>query len=133
MCRPNPNIINPATQFARHLYYTDFLINRKNDTIQACRAWNSRVIATLYFDASSRGGRYQVLDAKTTGRFALASGPEIIEQSHQRVMQIAHDRQIFRGRPRVSTNVVSFIADADVELISKPCRKLDQVFPLADQ
>jgi IS5 family transposase len=48
-----------------------------------------------------------VPDAKTLGRLALALGPEIIEQLHARVVAIACEKQIVRGRRlRVDTTVV---------------------------
>jgi hypothetical protein len=55
----------------------------------------------------TRVGAEKVPDAKTLGKLAVALGPEIIEQIHRRVMAIAHERQIIRGRRlRLDTTVV---------------------------
>ena len=52
-------------------------------------------------------GVQKVLDAKTLGRLVIALGPEIIEQIHRRVVAIACDKRIVRGRRlRLDTTVV---------------------------
>jgi len=46
-------------------------------------------------------------DAKTLGKLGVALGPQIIEQIHQRVVAIAQEKKIIRGRKmRVDTTVV---------------------------
>jgi IS5 family transposase len=65
------------------------------------------VRANLVYRQFTRVGAEKVPDAKTLGKLALALGPEIIEQIHRRVVAIAHERQIIRGRRlRMDTTVV---------------------------
>ena len=48
-----------------------------------------------------------VPDAKTLGRQALALGPEVIKQIHQRVVELAVQNKVVQGRKmRVDTTVV---------------------------
>jgi IS5 family transposase len=65
------------------------------------------VRANLVYRQFTRVGAEKVPDAKTLGKLALALGPEIIEQIHRRVVSIARERQIVRGRRlRLDTTVV---------------------------
>jgi IS5 family transposase len=65
------------------------------------------VRANLVYRQFTRVGAEKVPDAKTLGKLAVALGPEIIEQIHRRVVAIAHERQIIRGRRlRLDTTVV---------------------------
>lgn len=76
------------------------------------RNWSYRTLerevrANLVYRQFTRVGAQKVPDAKTLGRLALALGPEIIEQVHRRVVTIACEKQIVRGRRlRVDTTVV---------------------------
>ena len=76
------------------------------------RNWSYRVLerevrANLVYRQFTRVGAHKVPDAKTLGRLALALGPEIIEQIHRRVIAIACQKQIVRGRRmRLDTTVV---------------------------
>ena len=76
------------------------------------RNWSYRVLerevrANLVYRQFTRVGAQKVPDAKTLGRLALALGPEIIKQIHQRVIAIACEKRIVRGRRlRVDTTVV---------------------------
>lgn len=71
------------------------------------RALEREVRANLVYRQFTRVGAEKVPDAKTLGRLALALGPEIIEQVHRRVVTIACEKQIVRGRRlRVDTTVV---------------------------
>jgi IS5 family transposase len=76
------------------------------------RNWSYRVLerevrANLVYRQFTRVGAEKVPDAKTLGKLALALGPEIIEQIHRRLIAIACERQIVRGRRlRVDTTVV---------------------------
>ncbi len=76
------------------------------------RNWGYRVLerevrANLVYRQFTRVGAQKVPDAKTLGRLALALGPEIIEQLHCRVVTIACEKRIVRGRRlRVDTTVV---------------------------
>jgi IS5 family transposase len=65
------------------------------------------VRANLVYRQFTRVGSEKVPDAKTLGRLGIALGPQIIEQLHQRVVAIAQEKQIIRGRKmRVDTTVV---------------------------
>jgi len=65
------------------------------------------VRANLVYRQFTRVGAQKVPDAKTLGRLALALGPEIIEQLHRRVIAIACQKRVIRGRRlRVDTTVV---------------------------
>jgi len=76
------------------------------------RNWSYRVLerevrANLVYRQFTRAGAQKVPDAKTLGRLAIALGPEIIEQIHRRVIAIACEKRIVRGRRlRVDTTVV---------------------------
>jgi IS5 family transposase len=76
------------------------------------RNWSYHVLerevrANLVYRQFTRVGAQKVPDAKTLGKLALALGPEIIEQIHARVVAIACEKRIVRGRRlRVDTTVV---------------------------
>ena len=76
------------------------------------RNWSYHVLerevrANLVYRQFTRVGAQRVPDAKTLGKLALALGPEIIEQIHARVVAIACEKRIVRGRRlRVDTTVV---------------------------
>ena len=76
------------------------------------RNWSYYVLerevrANLVYRQFTRVGSQKVPDAKTLGKLALALGPEIIEQIHARVVAIACEKRIVRGRRlRVDTTVV---------------------------
>jgi IS5 family transposase len=61
----------------------------------------------LLYREFTRVGSGKVPDAKTLGRQALALGPEVVEQIHQRMVELAVEHQVVRGRKmRVDTTVV---------------------------
>jgi IS5 family transposase len=76
------------------------------------RNWSYQVLerevrANLVYRQFTRVGAQKVPDAKTLGKLALALGPEIIEKIHARVVAIACEERIVRGRRlRVDTTVV---------------------------
>jgi transposase, IS5 family len=76
------------------------------------RNWSYRVLerevrANLVYRQFTRVGAEKVPDAKTLGKLAVALGPEIIAQMHRRVVAMAHEQQIIRGRRlRLDTTVV---------------------------
>jgi IS5 family transposase len=76
------------------------------------RNWSYQVLerevrANLVYRQFTRVGAEKVPDAKTLGKLAVALGPEIIEQLHARVVAMAHEKQIIRGRRlRLDTTVV---------------------------
>jgi len=70
-------------------------------------ALEREVRANLVYRQFTRVGAQKVPDAKTLGKLALALGPEIIAQIHARVVAIACEKNIVRGRRlRVDTTVV---------------------------
>jgi transposase, IS5 family len=76
------------------------------------RNWSYHVLerevrANLVYRQFTRVGAQKVPDAKTLGKLALVLGPEIIAQIHARVVAIACEKHIVRGRRlRVDTTVV---------------------------
>jgi IS5 family transposase len=76
------------------------------------RNWSYHVLerevrANLVYRQFTRVGAQKVPDAKTLGKLAIALGPEIVAQSHARVVAIACEKRIVRGRRlRVNTTVV---------------------------
>ncbi len=76
------------------------------------RNWSYGVLerevrTNLVYRQFTRVGAEKVPDAKTLGKLAVALGPEVIEQLHARVVAIAREKQIIRGRRlRLDTTVV---------------------------
>jgi IS5 family transposase len=76
------------------------------------RNWSYHVLerevrANLVYRQFTRVGAQKVPDAKTLGKLAVALGPEIIQHIHRRVIAIACQKQIVRGRRmRLDTTVV---------------------------
>lgn len=76
------------------------------------RNWSFAVLerevrANLLYRTFTRVGAEKVPDAKTLGRVAQALGPEVVEQVHERVVAIARQKHVIRGRKmRVDTTVV---------------------------
>jgi IS5 family transposase len=65
------------------------------------------VRANLVYREFTRVGAEKVPDAKTLGRLALALGPEVVAQIHQRIVAIAQAKLVVAGRQmRVDTTVV---------------------------
>jgi len=61
----------------------------------------------LVYREFTRVGSGKVPDAKTLGRQALALGPEVVRQIHQRLVELAVDHKVVQGRKmRVDTTVV---------------------------
>ena len=61
----------------------------------------------LLYREFTRNGSGKVPDAKTLGRQAQALGPEVVEQAHPRVVAVAVENKVVRGRKmRVDTTVV---------------------------
>ncbi|MEI4861643.1 ISNCY family transposase, partial [Klebsiella pneumoniae] len=55
----------------------------------------------------TRIGAEKVPDAKTLGRLVQALGPAVIQQVHQRLVAIAQEKKVVRGRRlRLDTTVV---------------------------
>jgi IS5 family transposase len=76
------------------------------------RNWSYAVLerevrANLVYRQFTRIGAQKVPDAKTLGKLAVVLGPEIVEQIHRRVIAIACEKRVVRGRRlRVDTTVV---------------------------
>jgi len=65
------------------------------------------VRANLVYRAFARIGGEKVPDAKTMGRLGQVIGPEVVAGMHQRMVQLAVDNKVVRGRKmRVDTTVV---------------------------
>jgi transposase, IS5 family len=76
------------------------------------RNWSYQVLerevrANLVYRDFTRVGASKAPDAKTMGRWGLALGPEEVEKIHTRVVEIAQEKQVVKGRKmRVDTTVV---------------------------
>lgn len=76
------------------------------------RNWSYDVLerevrANLVYGAFTRVGDGKVPDAKTMARLGQLIGPEVIEELHQRIVQLAQEHGVTRGRKlRVDTTVV---------------------------
>jgi len=76
------------------------------------RNWSFRVVerevrTNLLYREFTRVYAGKVPDAKSLGRQALALGPEVIHQIHQRMVELAVENKVVRGRKmRVDTTVV---------------------------
>lgn len=76
------------------------------------RNWSFQVVerevrANLVYREFARIGAAKVPDAKTLGRQARALGPEVIQQIHARMVALALENKVVRGRRmRVDTTVV---------------------------
>jgi IS5 family transposase len=76
------------------------------------RNWSYDVLerevrANLVYRAFTRIGDEKVPDAKTLARLGQLIGPKVIEQLHQRVVELAQERGVTQGRKlRVDTTVV---------------------------
>lgn len=76
------------------------------------RNWSYEVLerevrANLVYRDFSRVGGGKMPDAKTMGRWGIALGPAVITRIHDRIVQIAHAKDVVRGsRMRVDTTVV---------------------------
>src|ERR1700731_2264925 len=76
------------------------------------RNWSYDVLerevrANLVYRDFTRVGAAKAPDAKTMGRWGLALGPEGVEKIHERVVGIAQENQVVKGRKmRLDTTVV---------------------------
>src|SRR5206468_8913164 len=65
------------------------------------------VRANMVYRMFTRIGAEKVSDAKTMGKLGQALSPEVVEKVHERLVGIARERKIVRGRKlRVDTTVV---------------------------
>ena len=63
--------------------------------------------ANLVYREFTRVGAGKVPDAKSLGRQSRALGPEVIKQTHRRIVELAVENQVVQGRKmRVDTTVV---------------------------
>lgn len=76
------------------------------------RNWSYGVLerevrANLVYRDFTRVGGEKMPDAKTIGRWGTAIGPQVIQQIHDRIVQIARDHRVTEGRRmRIDTTVV---------------------------
>jgi IS5 family transposase len=76
------------------------------------RNWSYGVLerevrANLVYRDFTRVGGTKTPDAKTMGKWGVALGPEVVQQIHERIVQIARDHRVAAGRRmRVDTTVV---------------------------
>lgn len=76
------------------------------------RNWSYEVLerevrANLVYRDFTRVGASKGPDAETMGRWGLALGPEEVQKIHDRVVAIAHEKQVVKGRKmRLDTTVV---------------------------
>ena len=76
------------------------------------RNWSYQVLerevrANLVYRDFTRVGSEKVPDAKTIGRWGTALGPAVIQQIHERIVQIAQAQKLVQGRKmRLDTTVV---------------------------
>lgn len=76
------------------------------------RNWSYDVLerevrANLVYRDFTRVGASKAPDSKTMGRWGLALGPEAVEKIHERVVEIAQENQVVKGRKmRLDTTVV---------------------------
>jgi len=76
------------------------------------RNWGYEVLerevrANLVYRDFTRVGGAKTPDAKTMSRWGVALGPEVVEQIHQRIIEIVRDHRVATGRRmRVDTTVV---------------------------
>ena len=76
------------------------------------RNWSYEVLerevrANLVYRDFTRVGAAKVPDAKSMGRWGLALGPEEVDKIHKRVVAIAREKQVVKGRKmRLDTTVV---------------------------
>src|SRR5712664_2475311 len=65
------------------------------------------VRANVVYRQFTRIGAEKVPDAKTMGRLVQALGPDVVQQIHQRLVAVAQEKKVARGRRlRVDTTVV---------------------------
>src|ERR1700692_3342384 len=70
-------------------------------------ALEREVRANLVYRDFTRVGGAKMPDAKTMGRWGVALGPQVIAQIHERMVTIAEDKGVAKGRNmRVDTTVV---------------------------
>ena len=71
------------------------------------KRWSAKCASNVVYRTFCRIGMEKVPDAKTLVRLGQAVGPEAIRELHDRLVAIAQERQVVRGRKmRVDTTVV---------------------------
>lgn len=106
------------------------------------RNWSYAVLerearANLVYRDFTRVGAGKMPDAKTMGRWGVALGPAVIKEIHDRIVQIAHARNVVPGRKmRVDTTVVennihyptasSLLGDG-VRVLTRSMRKITEL------
>jgi IS5 family transposase len=106
------------------------------------RNWSYGVLerevrANLVYRDFTRVGGTKTPDAKTMGKWGVALGPEVVEQIHERIVQIARDHRVAAGRRmRVDTTVVetnihyptdsSLLSDG-VRVLTRTMKKITEI------
>jgi len=106
------------------------------------RGWSYETLerevrANMVYRMFTRIGAENVPDAKTMGKLGQALGPEVVEDVHGRLVGIAHERKIVRGRKlRVDTTVVetnihyptdSSVLGDGVQVLTRTMQRLSSV------
>ena len=100
-------------------------------------ALEREVRANVVYRHFTRIGWEAVPDAKTLARIACALGPEVIEQLHERLIEMARQGRVVSGRKlRVDTTVVetdvhyptnsSLLSDG-LRVLTRTMRRIEQV------
>src|ERR1700693_856543 len=90
------------------------------------RNWSYDVLerevrANLVYRAFTRIGDEKVPDAKTLARLGQLIGPQVIEELHKRIVQLAQENGVTRGRKlRVDTTVVETNIHYGLRTICRP-------------
>src|SRR5205823_3284432 len=73
----------------------------------SCEETEREVRANVVYRQFTRIGAQKVPDAKTLGRLLQTLGPDVVQQIHQRLVAVAQEKKVARGRRlRVDTTVV---------------------------
>jgi len=103
--------------------------------LKHARNWSYAVLerevrANLIYRKFTRIGLAKMADAKTMGKWGVAVGPEVIKQTHDRVVSIAKEKGVAQGaKMRVDTTVVetNIHYPTDSSLLSDGVRVLTRV------
>jgi transposase, IS5 family len=88
------------------------------------------VCANLVYRDFTRVGAAKTPDAKTMGKWGVALGPQVVQQIHERIVEIARDHRVAAGRRmRVDTTVVetNIHYPTDSSLLSDGVRVLTRI------
>jgi transposase, IS5 family len=110
--------------------------------LKHARNWSYSVLerevrANLVYRNFTRVGAAKMPDAKTMGRWGRALGPGVVKQIHERIVQIAHVKEVIEGRRmRVDTTVTeanihyptdSSLLDDGVRVLTRAMKKISEI------